>query len=205
MDIPSMRPVRVADEDDRSHGQRVFAAAVDWLFHILVMPPVILLLWSFSGPGVPMLSTAFALLLLAAFCIAWLVRLIVHSAKDRPRFGPFLVAPLIVVVAVVLIASGVPRQARWALSRGAFDAVATQLQANPEATTPERIGLYSVGQPQRVPGGWIIYEASGNGFIDDAGFAYLPAGPTSDLGNGAWEGPQFRPLGGPWYSWTASW
>jgi hypothetical protein len=69
---------------------------------------------------------------------------------------------------------------------------------------PERIGLYGVRDFETVPGGWIVYDESGSGLFDDAGFAYLPAGPTPDLGDGLWESPQFRHLGGPWYSWTAS-
>jgi hypothetical protein len=50
----------------------------------------------------------------------------------------------------------------------------------------------------------IIYESTGL-FFDDAGFAYLPHGPDDRLGNGAFEAPSFRSLGGGWYSWTASW
>jgi hypothetical protein len=42
-------------------------------------------------------------------------------------------------------------------------------------------------------------------FFDDAGFAYLPEGPTASLENGSFESPVFRHLGGPWYRWTASW
>ncbi|MFD0579973.1 hypothetical protein [Dactylosporangium darangshiense] len=34
---------------------------------------------------------------------------------------------------------------------------------------------------------------------------YFPDGPSDDLGNGAWEGPQFQAIDAPWYSWTASW
>ena len=56
-----------------------------------------------------------------------------------------------------------------------------------------------------IDGAWIVYETSGSGMFDDAGFAYLPAGPTDGLGEGSWESPRFVHLGGPWYSWTASW
>lgn len=45
------------------------------------------------------------------------------------------------------------------------------------------------------PGGAIFYEAHRAGF-DDAGFAYL---------NGPLESPRFSHLGGPWYSWSATW
>jgi len=56
----------------------------------------------------------------------------------------------------------------------------------------------------RVPGGAVFYEEHGV-FIDDAGFAYLPDGPTDGLSSVGFENPQFHHLGGPWYRWTASW
>ncbi len=55
-----------------------------------------------------------------------------------------------------------------------------------------------------MPGGFILYEASGSGF-DDGGSAFLPAGPAPRLGHGTWEEPQFVPLDGPWWPLTASW
>jgi hypothetical protein len=42
-------------------------------------------------------------------------------------------------------------------------------------------------------------------FLDDAGFAYLPSGPDRKLDNAGFESPEFRALGGGWYTWTASW
>jgi hypothetical protein len=34
---------------------------------------------------------------------------------------------------------------------------------------------------------------------------YLPTGPTDELDTGVFENPQFRALGGGWYTFTASW
>ncbi len=56
----------------------------------------------------------------------------------------------------------------------------------------------------RVEGGVIFYDKVGSLF-DDAGFAYLADGPSTELENGLFENPQFRSLGGGWYAWTASW
>ncbi|MGY0002335.1 hypothetical protein [Micromonospora sp. I033] len=50
----------------------------------------------------------------------------------------------------------------------------------------------------------MFYEANGY-LIDDAGFAYLPDGPSPDLETPDFESPVFKHLGGAWYSWTASW
>ncbi|MBM7785503.1 hypothetical protein [Tenggerimyces flavus] len=66
------------------------------------------------------------------------------------------------------------------------------------------MGSYEVIRVETVPGGVLFYEANGNLF-DDAGFAYLPGGPTPELENGGFESPNYRHLGGPWYAFTASW
>jgi hypothetical protein len=54
-----------------------------------------------------------------------------------------------------------------------------------------------------VPEGLIIFDRDG-AFMDDAGFAYLPNGEFPP-GNGAFESPDFRALGGGWYAFTSSW
>lgn len=69
---------------------------------------------------------------------------------------------------------------------------------------PSTFGSYRIIAAYHVPGGVVFQERNGNLF-DDAGFAYLPGGPTPDLENGSFESPIFRHLGGAWYSWTASW
>ncbi|MGI8686105.1 MAG: hypothetical protein ACR2MO_13635 [Acidimicrobiales bacterium] len=67
-----------------------------------------------------------------------------------------------------------------------------------------RLGSFEITHIDKVDNGLLFYEQTGNLF-DDAGFAYLPAGPTPDLESGGFESPQFRSLGGGWYAWTASW
>lgn len=52
--------------------------------------------------------------------------------------------------------------------------------------------------------GVVFYDSVG-AFIDDAGFAYLPDGPSPDMANGSFENPQWFALGNHWYAWTASW
>lgn len=69
---------------------------------------------------------------------------------------------------------------------------------------PSRLGMYSITAAYRVRGGVIFHEETGNLF-DDAGFAYLPDGLTADLESGSFESSQFHNLGGPWFSWNASW
>jgi hypothetical protein len=178
---------------------------IGWVFNALLAIPILGLLWSFTGPGFPLPRLAFALFVLAVFGVIWAARLTGHLAAGGRQLWPFLIGPVALLTAAGLIAGNVPERLRWAASRPAFDQFAGGLAANPGLATPQRLGLYSVDEAQKVPGGWIVYEDGGTGLFDDAGFAYLPGGPTPNLGDGSWEGPQFRHLGGPWYAWTASW
>lgn len=71
---------------------------------------------------------------------------------------------------------------------------------------PARVGEYDMQTTAfRVRNGAIFYDTTGTGFLDDAGIAYLPDGPNASLENGSFEIPDFKHLGGPWYSWGASW
>ncbi|WP_406043067.1 hypothetical protein OG799_03635 [Micromonospora sp. NBC_00898] len=167
-------------------------------------------MWAFSGPGVAMLPAATAVAVLGVAVVLWTVGAqLSHSAgRTWPWWLP--VAPTMAVVVLALLVTGLPLRARWALSRDAFAAVVTRLP-EPATTTgfdrvpvPAMVGSYRITTAYRVPGGVVLYEANG-AFFDDAGFAYLPDGPTPSLGNGSFESPVFRPLGGGWYRWTASW
>lgn len=65
-----------------------------------------------------------------------------------------------------------------------------------------------------VGAGWVLvgfvvvwcargfYE--GTALFDEAGFAYLPDGPTAEVQQSL-ESPTFRSLGGGWYAFTARW
>jgi hypothetical protein len=122
----------------------------------------------------------------------------------------FLVAPVLGMTLVGLYGTSVPLRARWAISKGAFERVA--LTAPPPTTTydwqsfdvPRRIGAYRITSAARVRDALIFHEKNG-AFFDDAGFAYLPSGPFSQLENGSFEAPEFLSLGDGWYAWTASW
>ncbi|MET8832977.1 hypothetical protein ABZV78_03545 [Micromonospora sp. NPDC004540] len=118
---------------------------------------------------------------------------------------------MIVVFVLALLVAGAPLQARWAMSRGAFEQVVATLPTTSPVSgewssvpVPSRIGAYRITAAYPVPGGVVFHDANGY-LIDDAGFAYLPQGPTPDLKTPDFESPVFKHLGGAWYSWTASW
>ena len=109
---------------------------------------------------------------------------------------------------LALAFSSVPMRVRWSLSRADFASIVSDAPpANSDwqyFNVPRRIGSYSIDSAVRIPQGVLFYEAHG-AFLNDAGFAYLPSGPSGVRGNGSFESPQFEPLGGPWYAWSASW
>lgn len=107
---------------------------------------------------------------------------------------------------VALVTTREPLHLRWELSKPAFAATVTDVglagQGGVEPGRRSRIGLFRVTNVVPVSGGILFYEANGSLF-DDAGFAYLPAGPDPGLENGSFESQVFRHLGGPWYTFTA--
>lgn len=187
---------------------------VPWIvFDLVVAAAGGLLLWAFSVPAFALVPTLVATGVLAVAGIVWVVWLAVARPRRWRQLLGFAVAPAMVTVVVLLLATGVPLQARWAKSRDAFNQVVKALPAATAAASgdrwisidvPSTIGGYRISCAYRVPGGVVFYEEHGSG-LDDAGFAYLPDGPTASLENGSFESPTFRRLGKGWYAWTASW
>ena len=70
--------------------------------------------------------------------------------------------------------------------------------------SPSRLGWFTVTGWERFPAG-VVFTDSHGAFLDNAGFAYLPDGPSDSLENEGFEGPSYRSLGDGWYAWTASW
>ncbi|MFI7304012.1 hypothetical protein ACIBM8_12445 [Micromonospora aurantiaca] len=179
--------------------------------HIGVAITAVCLLWSVSVPGFVFVVMLGVIFLFAVAGLGWAI-LVGFFVVERRRWSwRFLVAPVIVVLTAALVVAGAPFQTRSAVSRGAFDRVVATLPAAStqdaewsKVRVPHRIGAYIITSAYTVPGGVVLYESNGY-MLDDAGFAYLPQGPTEDLANEDFEAPRFTHLGGPWYSWTASW
>ncbi|MBV1852696.1 hypothetical protein [Catellatospora tritici] len=179
------------------------------VFHTLLAAVLLWLLWVASGPGVLTLRIGGAVLTVALFGLVWLVRVGWSAVRRRRWSWWYPVAPLLVAATAVALATGAPLQSRWALSSDAFDRLVIALPVGADWTpfdVPTTVGAYRIDRAYRVPGGAVFEEANGSGVVDDAGFAYLPGGPTAALRRGGpYEGLIFRHLRGPWYTWTASW
>jgi len=180
-------------------------------FHLAVAVPLVMILWAATHPGFDFWPLFVAIPLLAGFGVVWLVRLVAWiTSVERGGSRRWIVAPVMVLAAFALVTSDVPLRVRFWIARDSFDEVVEGLR--PAGTfenwerlgTPDRIGTYEITVVYQVGENVIFYESAGSLF-NDAGFAYLPNGPDARLGNGNFEAPVFRSLGGGWYAWTASW
>jgi hypothetical protein len=179
-----------------------------WGFHLLVGGTAAVMLFSWSYPGVHVYlfwAGGAVAGLLGCWWLGWIVYVTTTTGR---RWRWFLVGPAIAVLTASLMAAAVPLQLRWAASRAAFDAVVAGHPLPPKGSewrnfdVPARVGTYRIDAAYWVPGGAVFFEANG-AFIDEAGFAYLPGGPGPDLPNTNFEAPQYKSLGGGWYSFTS--
>jgi hypothetical protein len=183
-------------------------------FTRVIVAAGIALLWSVGVPGDGYgLLFLVAVVVLVVSGVVWLLRLIRAWWRGSGWSWWFVVGPVWVLILGLLIAAGVPLTVRWEISRPWFEAQVADL---PPVTfsdsedwqgrdVPPVVGLYRIESLDQAPAGVIFYEATGSSWFDNAGFAYLPAGPQQSLATGWFEDPQFRHLGGRWYAWTASW
>lgn len=186
-------------------------------------------LWSISVPGVRFLLWLPSLWLLAAIAVAWMVMATIAVTRllrgSRQRVGWHLVAvPLIGLVVVAARVTDAPLRVRFEPARAEFTEFAEQALADAEGVpfgdaesmrisdpafnlinpdVPLAIGGFRLSGARVVPEGVVIFERNG-AFLDDAGFAYLPDG-EFPAGDGSFESPSFRSLGGDWYAFTSSW
>jgi hypothetical protein len=181
------------------------------IFHIQLIVPTFALLFAYSYPGVDFFIWFVSASWILASALVWAVWVVAYwTAPKRSATDPgFAIAPLAGLAVVLVVVLGLPLRIRWELSKSSFEAVAAAhpVAADTEWTrveAPDRIGLYTIWAVDQVGGSIIFYERSG-ALFDYAGFAYLPDGPTDDLDTGWFEAPEFHHLGGPWYSFVASW
>ena len=142
-------------------------------------------------------------------CDHVVVRAITYAVAKRRgsqhgRAAWFAVAPLGALALALLLVASVPLRVRWELSKSSF---AADVRAHPREGPgwhPRRIGSYRITSVHVVPEGILFYDYVG-ALADDAGFAYLPGGPSTEMASGDFENPQWFALGDGWYGWTASW
>lgn len=205
-----------ADPDDRPELVRLLDRPPCSAFHAAVAAGLGLWLWAWSVPGLSFSVWVAAVVALGLLGLGWTLRsaTFLWARRQGRAIGSavwFAVAPAAVVLALMLNTFDVPLRVRWTVSKPAFERVlhrapprTADKQEWVDFAVPERIGTYRISQAYRVGDAVILYESNG-ALFDDAGFAHLPTGPFDELNTGWFEAPRFRPLGGHWYAWTASW
>src|SRR5262249_2157634 len=129
----------------------------------------------------------------------------------RPRWLWWALAA-IAAVPVLLFPTHLPMRARWAASEWAFDHIVSTLPSRADVTwqsprsvsVPAHVGLYTVSRLDIVPAGYVFHDPDGGDLGDtgDAGFIYLPEGPSVVPVE---EGYVLVPLHAAWYPyWQAS-
>ncbi len=182
-------------------------SVLDWL----ALGLATLWLWATS---IPFPSNDYLLVMLflsaVAVLIGWLgrtARLLYRATKHqqsiRPHTVGLLLIPVLALLTFDLVAAGVPKQARFQLSRPALDRAAERvIRHDPQAPKAgDWIGLYRVRSVQTIPGGMQMELVGMAGPDGPCGFAYGPSGrPASSYAEGSYLSYSYHDhLGGPWY------
>jgi hypothetical protein len=180
-----------------------------WVFYGCCLVVALIVLWAQSWPGGNWSLEIAGGLLTFGLAFVWVIRLLLAGTSPWTsvrRLVRWAIGPAGSVVLAVVLSLGLPLRARWTMSEDAFNRAVAEIQQHPERAQSfsGRIGYYDITIVRVVERGVLFYDSKG-AFIDDAGFAFLPDGPYPELENGGFERPAFRHLGGPWYSWIASW
>ena len=217
-DVPQVAPLSKIEADEQRRARRSRRARVRrWaaiVFVAITGVAAAVNISSLSVPGMvflPWMVTTPFLLLVAVVCIVDLLLVLVRRTAEPPPPFPFRLVWIAAMAVLVVLATFTPMavRARFEFSRGAFDDYAAEVLTDArrfalvDPTAPERLGSFEILDVRVVPEGLLIYDSNG-AFFDDAGFAYLPDG-RFPPGDGSFENPQFRSLGGGWYSFTSSW
>jgi len=141
--------------------------------------------------------------------IAWGLRFLVALARTRLRLSPgewarWLAIPLAMGLVFVATRTDAVRDARFALSRPALDAMAAEVIAG-GTTQRGWVGLYHVGEAERTANGVLFVLDE---FFGRRGFAYAPTGLPNLYGYGDLDpagGPMFEPVGDGWWYFVESW
>ena len=169
-----------------------------------------LLVLGASAPGGDLLPVAIGVSGAGALTLLWFVRLILwwHASADDKGVRGFLrqsSVPLMVLVTAAVVATNIPIQARWFMSRGAFEAFAPTVPVGggqTQSVAKRWVGLYEVTSTRRVNRDIVLTVNSGN--FGEAGFAYMGAGLRMEEMPGGPGTVAVQSLGDGWYSWEWS-
>lgn len=204
------RPAPPAERPVETVRAGMWNRAPGWILITATVLGGLGLVWSGTYPHGSVLALIVAAWWSLGCAVIWFARL-VSFAATRPqhrgeRWWPFLVPPAIGIATIAIGVTGLPLQARWSLSEGAFDARADALVARVERgdadpgdnlIREDRVALYTVDFAHVDGEGNVFFSIAGSGFIDSGGFARLPDGPPDE----PFGRDEYEHLGGDWYLW----
>lgn len=163
------------------------------------------LLWATSLPGSDFGLVMYAVLAGVVLCAAWLVRTLCFLITTKRFSWWILVVPAVVVLCLGLSAAQAPLRVRFALAENAFARAADTAAADPQAadTLAGDIGGYPVSAVA-VYRDRVYFTVAGGGFLDQSGFALLPAGPPA-VDDPLGESVTVTALTGDWYVFSSTW
>lgn len=166
------------------------------------------MLWSASTPSGSLLAWLIGLAGGLLLGLVWLCLFIGWlwerrgSNKTEAQVRWFLVAPAMVLVALVLVLGQAPLKARWGFSRGSFqDAAEQALERHPVglASDEQRIGAYWVDAVQVSDG--MVFFVIGHGWWAENGFVYVSdEAPDTQQAHAAYGLDD--PLGDGWFTYS---
>ncbi|GII96505.1 hypothetical protein [Sinosporangium siamense] len=125
--------------------------------------------------------------------VSWLTGLVMEGMRITPGV---IAAPVIGVLTVAVLFTGLPNWVGFNISKSAMEKYAQSIMAGTAPKGPQQVGVFTVNDPERIPGG-ARFSLEGTGGIFVAyGFDYLPTGgfrPTEVTGSVHY--------GGPWHKW----
>ena len=182
--------------------------AGSWLTFILV---------GFSNVGItfPVFITGFYGAVL--WFLVWLIRVIVffilrrRRAPDAPASGRskyLLFEPVVLVLTLVFVLSGLPEIARFELSRPALRQYVADVARNDsgerkQSAVAKRVGLYNISETELLRGRIVRLITAEDGF-DHAGFVYIPSSSSRSKPPRIGE-DSYQHISGPWWYWYRSW
>lgn len=185
-----------------------------WLYLGTTIVLAAVYLWSIAVPGLRFFAWAASLAGLSLVGFVWIVlgllaltRLVRKGARKvtRPLVTSLAVVPMVAILLLGARLIDAPLRLRVELSRGQLtDYAESRLsEGRPDVVTPESIAGFALSSVVVRDGAVFLYDTDGSLF-DDAGLLYLPDGQPADV-SASMESPYFRPLGGGWWAFTASW
>jgi hypothetical protein len=201
-------PPATTQPPSRSDRAGPVEKTVGWILVGLAAVFAAVAAWGESVPGGYLLAALAALLGFAAVGIGWLVLGIVTLVTDRQQnrmrsrasgYWIFALVPAVAFGVVLILALGLPRQARFELDRSELEAYAAQVRSGAVRIDQDprggRIGTLPVSRI-RTLNGCVLFTVPNTGFLGDYGYAHCLDDAPEDYNY------NFDRITGSWYEWT---